>query len=46
MDIGFIGIAVQRDLNDTMKAGFADKGVDAVILPWEKAAGVEVRLPE
>lgn len=41
-----IGIAVQKDLHDTMMAGFSEKGVDAVILPLEKATGVEVRLPE
>jgi len=27
-------------------AGFADKGVDAVILPLEKETGVTVRSPE
>lgn len=41
-----IGLAVQKDLNDTIMAGFADKGVDAVILPLEKATGVMVRLSE
>jgi len=41
-----VGLAVQQDLNDTMTAGFTDKGVDAVILPPEKATGVTVRLPE
>lgn len=41
-----IGISVQKDLHDTIKAGFADKGVDAVILPLENIAGVTVRLPE
>ncbi len=41
-----VGIAVQKDLDDTMAAGFADKGVDAVILPLEEATGVAVRLPE
>jgi 3-hydroxyisobutyrate dehydrogenase-like beta-hydroxyacid dehydrogenase len=41
-----IGLAVQKDLNDTMMAGLADKGVDAVILPLEKATGVMVRLSE
>jgi 3-hydroxyisobutyrate dehydrogenase-like beta-hydroxyacid dehydrogenase len=41
-----VGLAVQQDLNDTMTAGFADKGVDAVILPLEKATGVTVRLSE
>jgi 2-hydroxymethylglutarate dehydrogenase len=41
-----IGTAVQKDLEITMAAGLADKGVDAVILPREKATGVEVRLME
>jgi 3-hydroxyisobutyrate dehydrogenase-like beta-hydroxyacid dehydrogenase len=41
-----IGKAVQKDLHDTMLAGFTDKGVDAVILPLEKATGVRVRLPQ
>jgi 2-hydroxymethylglutarate dehydrogenase len=40
-----VGAAVQKDLADTIAAGLADKGVDAVILPLEKVAGVEVRLP-
>jgi 3-hydroxyisobutyrate dehydrogenase-like beta-hydroxyacid dehydrogenase len=35
--------AVRKDLEDTIAAGLQDKGVDAVILPLEKAAGVEVR---
>ncbi len=38
-----IGIAVKKDLEETMAAGLADKGVDAVILPLEKATGVKVR---
>lgn len=41
-----VGLAVQKDLHDTMMAGFTDKGVDAVILPLEKATGVTVRSPE
>jgi 3-hydroxyisobutyrate dehydrogenase-like beta-hydroxyacid dehydrogenase len=41
-----VGIAVQKDLHDTITAGFSDKGVDAVILPLENATGVKVRLPE
>lgn len=41
-----IGFAVQEELRNTMEAGYEDKGVDAVILPWEKATGVQVRLPE
>jgi 2-hydroxymethylglutarate dehydrogenase len=38
-----IGIAIKKDLEETMAAGLTDKGVDAVILPLEKAAGVKVR---
>jgi 2-hydroxymethylglutarate dehydrogenase len=41
-----IVFAVQEELRSTMEAGYEDKGVDAVILPWEKATGVQVRLPE
>ena len=41
-----IGVAVQDDLRSTIKAGYEDKGVDAVILPWEKATGVQVRLSD
>jgi len=41
-----VGLAVQKDLQDTIAAGFIDKGVDAVILPLEKITGVTVRLPE
>ena len=41
-----VGLAVQKDLHNTIKAGFVDKGVDAVILPLEKATGVTVRSPE
>jgi 3-hydroxyisobutyrate dehydrogenase-like beta-hydroxyacid dehydrogenase len=41
-----IGFAVQEELRSTIEAGYEDKGVDAVILPWEKATGVQVRLPE
>ncbi|OGO00054.1 MAG: hypothetical protein A2Y58_00730 [Chloroflexi bacterium RBG_13_51_52] len=40
-----VGEAVKEDLHDTIVAGFADKGVDAVILPLEKECGVKVRLP-
>lgn len=40
-----LGLTVQKDLQDTIAAGFTDKGVDAVILPLEKATGVKVRLP-
>jgi len=38
-----VGIAVKKDLEDVIAAGYADKGVDAVILPLEKASGVKVR---
>ncbi len=41
-----VATVVQQDLHDTMAAGFADKGVDAVILPLENTAGVKVRSPE
>jgi 2-hydroxymethylglutarate dehydrogenase len=41
-----VGKTVHKDLSDTMTAGFAEKGVDAVILPREKATGVTVRLSE
>jgi 3-hydroxyisobutyrate dehydrogenase-like beta-hydroxyacid dehydrogenase len=40
-----VGEAVKKDLQDTMKAGYTDKGVDAVILPLEKATSVQVRAP-
>jgi len=39
-----VGTAVKKDLEDTIAAGYQDKGVDAVILPLEKAAGIKVRL--
>lgn len=39
-----VGEAVRKDLEATIAAGFQDKGVDAVILPLEKTAGVKVRL--
>ncbi len=38
-----LGPAIKKDLEDAMAAGYTDKGVDAVILPLEKAAGVKVR---
>ena len=38
-----VGAAVQKDLQDAIAAGLQDKGVDAVIMPREKAAGVKVR---
>lgn len=40
-----VGEAVRQDLQDAMTAGLQDKGVDAVILSLENAAGVKVRLP-
>lgn len=40
-----LGEAVRQDLQDAMTAGLQDKGVDAVILSLENAAGVKVRLP-
>ena len=39
-----VGRSVREEMEVAMKAGHADKGVDAVILPIEKAAGVTVRL--
>ena len=38
-----VGEAVKKDLEETIAAGLQDKGIDAVILPLEKAAGVKVR---
>jgi 2-hydroxymethylglutarate dehydrogenase len=38
-----VGAAVRKDLEDTIAAGFKDKGVDAVILSREKTTGVKVR---
>jgi 2-hydroxymethylglutarate dehydrogenase len=40
-----VGAAACQDLQDAVTAGLGDKGVDAVIIPREKASGVEVRLP-
>ena len=39
-----VGMAVKKDLEETIASGYADKGVDAVILPLEKATGVKVRV--
>jgi 3-hydroxyisobutyrate dehydrogenase len=39
-----VGEVVKKDLEDTIAAGFQDKSVDAVIVPLEKTAGVQVRL--
>lgn len=36
---------VRNDLAAAVERGFADKGVDAVILPLEEQTGVEVRVP-
>ena len=38
--------AVQQDLRNAMAAGLTDKGVIAVILPLEEAAGIKVRSPQ
>ncbi len=38
-----VGEATKQDLENAIAAGFQDKGVDAVILPLEKATGVQVR---
>lgn len=39
-----VGEVVQKDLHNAMAAGLESKGVDAVILPLEKVAGVAVRV--
>jgi 2-hydroxymethylglutarate dehydrogenase len=41
-----VGVTVQKDLENTMMAGYPDKGVDAVILPLENLTGAPVRLPD
>jgi 2-hydroxymethylglutarate dehydrogenase len=41
-----VGESVKKDIEDVIAAGLTDKGVDAVILPLEKAAGVKVRAPK
>jgi 3-hydroxyisobutyrate dehydrogenase-like beta-hydroxyacid dehydrogenase len=41
-----VGVTVQKDLQNTMAEGYAEKGVDAVILPLEKLTGVPVRIKE
>jgi 2-hydroxymethylglutarate dehydrogenase len=38
-----VGATVRKDLEDTIAAGFQEKGVDAVILTREKATGIKVR---
>jgi 2-hydroxymethylglutarate dehydrogenase len=40
-----VGEVVREDLRQAVAAGLESKGVDAVMLPLEKAAGVEVRSP-
>ncbi len=40
-----VSLAVRKDLEDSIAAGLQDKGVDAVIIPREKACGIKVRLP-
>jgi 2-hydroxymethylglutarate dehydrogenase len=40
-----VGEAVKKELYDVIKAGYEDKGVDAVILPLEAAGGIKVRVP-
>jgi 3-hydroxyisobutyrate dehydrogenase-like beta-hydroxyacid dehydrogenase len=40
-----LGNAVKQDLQEAMAAGLQDKGVDAIILSREEAAGVKVRVP-
>ncbi len=39
-----VGIAVKQELKDAIEAGYADKGVDAVILPIEKITGAAARV--
>jgi 2-hydroxymethylglutarate dehydrogenase len=41
-----VGVTVQKDLENTIMAGYPDKGVDAVILPLENLTGAPVRLPD
>ena len=41
-----IGNAVRDDLQNALNTGYTDKGVDAVIIPWEDESGVKVRLHE
>lgn len=38
-----VGKVVKKDLENAISAGYAEKGVDAVILNLEKSAGIEVR---
>jgi len=39
-----VGEAVKKDLEEAIAAGYADKGVDAVILNLEKITGAQVRV--
>jgi 3-hydroxyisobutyrate dehydrogenase-like beta-hydroxyacid dehydrogenase len=41
-----VAAAVQQDLQDAIAAGLQDKGVDAVIMPREKATGIQVRVTQ
>ena len=41
-----VGLTVKKDLEEAIESGYADKGVDAVILNLEKAAGIQVRSHE
>jgi 3-hydroxyisobutyrate dehydrogenase-like beta-hydroxyacid dehydrogenase len=38
-----VGTAVKKDLEDTIAAGYQDKGIDAVIMTRENVTGVKVR---
>jgi len=38
-----VGEAVKKDLENTIAAGYQDKGIDAVIMTRENATGVQVR---
>ncbi len=38
-----VGMAVKKDLENLIQAGLTEKGVDAIFLPLEEAAGVRVR---
>ena len=41
-----VGRAVNQVLESTMEAGYAEKSVQAVILPLEEKVGVKVRTPK
>ena len=38
-----VGTAVKKDIEDTITAGYQDKGIDAVIMTRENVTGVKVR---